>query len=215
VTKLVRERNQLLRLIGYVRVIVGAKSRRFSETAGNLSDPIDAGAAFLTITQPNFQIREIIRAIHDFFSAEALVGENIKVSLMEWNKSEGHLDFIAYFPDSHAPRAAPQAFRDASTIAGRAYLNDDIVISEDLLGETRYQRLGNNEAGSMFAYPVDDDRTRKVALIVNVVSNRVRRFRVKDREALQIPMQVFAERLLLEYRLRTLRQRVEQSREAG
>jgi len=215
VTRLVEERNDLLRLIGYVQVIVGVKSARFTDTSIKLTDPIDPATAFFTITQPEVQIREIVRAIFDFFSARIQPGEAIKVSLMEWNTQGGHLDFIEHFPDADRPRALPQVFRDASTIAGQAYYHTDLVVSEDVQNDRNFQLLGTHEEGSMFSYPVYDDQSRSVALVVNVVSNRVRRFRKRDREALKIPMSAFGQRLLLEYRLRTLKRRAERQREVG
>src|SRR5207247_2570088 len=97
------------------------------------------------------------------------------------------------------------AFRDMTTIAGRSYLTNDIVISEDIANDPNYAKLGDREGGSMFAYPIYDDFRKEVALVVNVVSNKVRRFRIAERESLELPMQVFADRLLLENRLRKIK----------
>jgi hypothetical protein len=210
-----RERAQLLRLIAHIRVIVWAKSRRFHETSDKFTDPVDPAIAFLQITQPDFQIREIIRAIREFFKAEGEPDEDISVSLMEFDRKRGHLAVLAYFPDSSRPRAPETAFYDESTIAGKALLSNDIVVSEDIATDSNYQQFGRHESGSMFAYPIENPYIGKVALVVNVGSNRIRRFRNADREALKIPMDVFGERLLLEYLLRDLRQRAERSREAG
>ncbi len=60
----------------------------------------------------------------------------------------------------------------------------------------------------MFAYPVWDDFDKKVVFVINVVSSIIQRFNESERDLLTIPMQVFAERLLLENRLRELKGRV-------
>jgi hypothetical protein len=213
VERLKRERDELLRLIGYVRTIVGFKSHRFHETASSLSDPVNPIAAFFTITQPDAQIREIIRAVHDFFAANSEPAEAIKVSLMEWEDNGRCLAFLTYFPDSQRPKSRPDAFKDASTIAGKAYFHNNIVVSESLSQDESYQHFGPKDSGSMFAYPIYDADESRVALIVNVVSDKVNRFRKRDSDVLKIPMQVFGERLLLEYRLRGLLHRAKRYKE--
>jgi hypothetical protein len=209
VSQLVNERNRLLRLLGFVRAVVTFKSRRFHEQHQRLDEnPTDAGAVFLAITQPEAQIREIVRACHDFFKAEARPHEQIKVSVMEWDDIRQHLRFMNYYPDGDAPAVPENAFRDATTLAGRAYFNNEIVISEDILSDRRYLAFGDHDGGSMVAYPVYDDQRQKVVLVVNTVSSRIKRFRMKDSEAMKIPMQVFGDRLLLEYRLMRLKKHV-------
>jgi hypothetical protein len=60
----------------------------------------------------------------------------------------------------------------------------------------------------MFAYPVWDDFDQKVVFVINVVSSIIHRFNETERDLLTIPMQAFAEGLLLENRLRELKGRV-------
>jgi GAF domain len=209
VSQLVNERNRLLRLLGLVRAVVTFKSRRFHDHAEKVDQSAsDAGQVFLAITQPEAQIREILRAAHEFFTAEAEPAETIHVSMMEWDEDQGHLRFINYYPDGDAPRAPESAFRDATTIAGKAFFHNEMVISENLLEDRNYQPLGDPADGSMLAYPVYDDRRRKVVLVVNLRSSRIKRFRQRDREALTIYMEVFGDRSLLEYRLMHLKKRV-------
>ncbi|HVA82275.1 MAG TPA: GAF domain-containing protein [Candidatus Binataceae bacterium] len=174
VSQLVHERNRLLRLLGLVRAVVAFKSRRFHDHSEKVDQSIiDPGQVFLAITQPEAQIREILRATHDFFLAETEVGETIHVSIMEWDEQKGHLRFINYYPDGDSPRAPESAFHDATTIAGQAYFNNKMLISENLREDPNYQPLGDPADGSMLAYPVYDDRRHKVVLVANVRS-RVR-----------------------------------------
>jgi hypothetical protein len=208
VSQLVNERNRLLRLLGFVRAVVTFKSRRFHDHAeAVVQDGADAGKIFLAITQPEAQIREILRAAHDFFNAEAQVHEKIHVSIMGWDDERQHLRFINYYPDGDAPRAPESAFRDATTVAGQAYFNNRVVISENLREDPNYQALGDQQDGSMLSYPVYDDRRHKVVLVVNIRSSKIRRFRQRDQETLTLYMQVFGDRSLLEYRLMHLKKR--------
>ena len=127
------------------------------------------------------------------------------VSLMRWNDGGGHLEFIDYFPDADPPRSPATGFRDSHTIAGSAYFGRDLVVCEDVMKDPRFQAFSHREDGSLFSYPIVDDLKGRVVLVVNVFSTRVRRFRRSDKDAINIPMEVFADRLILENRLAELR----------
>ncbi|MGB3552068.1 MAG: GAF domain-containing protein [Candidatus Binatus sp.] len=204
------EKEQLLRLVGHVRVIVSAKSRRFHESLKRLPDPVEAGVAFLTITQPDEQIAEIVRNIHEYFRYFPTFRskELLTVALMRWNDTGRHLEYASYFPHNDLPRTSPAEFHDNTTIAGKAFFEQTMVISENLRTDPNYKKLAGPTDGSMFAYPVWDDFDRKVVFVINVVSSIIQRFNETERDLLTIPMQVFAERLLLENRLRDLKGRV-------
>lgn len=209
ISDLTTERRNLLRLLGYVRVIVNAKSVRFHDTLNRLGEKIKPDEAFLTITQPQEQIKEIIRNTYDYFFhiSDEKVSETGSVCLMRWNDRERHLDFDVCFPVDSAPRTSPTEFGDNSTIAGRANADREMVISADLANDSRYKRLSDATNGSMFAYPVWDDFAHRIEFVINVTSTKIKRFQEEDREALKIPMRVFGERLLLENRLVELRRR--------
>lgn len=209
ISELVAERENLLRLVGHVRVIVNAKSVRFHDTLKRLGSKVDPAEAFLTITQPQEQIKEIIRNTYDYFfhSPEVRAPEVGSVCLMKWNDIARHLEFDVCFPYDSTPRTSATEFGDNSTIAGRAFSDREMVISADLMSDIRYKKLSDSRAGSMFAYPVWDDFALRVEFVINVVSSKVRRFEEEDRESLKIPMRVFGERLLLENRLVELRRR--------
>jgi len=204
------EKEQLLRLVGHVRVVVSAKSRRFHESLKRLPNPVEPGVAFLTITQPDEQIAEIVRNIHEYFRyfPNFQSRETLTVSLMRWNDSERHLEYAGHFPLNDVPRTSPSEFRDNTTIAGRAFFEQNMTISENLRIDPNYKKLSGPSDGSMFAYPVWDDFDQKVVFVINVVSSIIQRFNESERDLLTIPMQVFAERLVLENSLRDLKGRV-------
>jgi len=219
ISDLKNEIKRLFRLIGQVRTIVTTKSNRFQDTLKNMDvlqkakDPVSAGDVFMAIIQPEEQIKEIIRGVHDYFSADTdPTVEEINVSVMKWNAARNHLEFIAYFPYHRRPRSPDADFCDTSTLAGRAYFDRDFVICENIRTDPRYKRLSDpvDEQGSMLAYSVYDEETQKVALVINVSSAKPRRFRNTEDEkrVLKIPMQIFAERLLLENRLVEIKAKV-------
>jgi len=216
IADLVAKQKQLLRLVGHVRVIVTAKSRRFFEALRDLPNPVDPGRAFLTITQPEEQIKEIVRNTHEYFyySPDTESNETIAVQLMRWNDAARHLEFVQMFPHTERPRTAPSEFGDMSTISGRAFHTRSMVISENVAADSRYKKLSDSPEGSMFSYPIWDDFELKVAFVVNVVSSKIQRFREEDREALDIPMRVFGERLLLESKLAGLKARVQHTEDS-
>lgn len=209
VSELVRDRESLLRLIGHVRMIVGFKSRRFHDALQKPNGPRTPESAFLEITHPDWQTNKIVQAIYSFFSAESRPSqERVAVSLMRWNDMASHLEFVEFFPDADHPRAAPQYFCDNSTVAGRAYFTNELVICENVETNPQFRALPNRECGSMFSYPVEDLADHKVIFIVNVISTKIGRFREAGRESILIPMEVFSDRLILEDRLYRIRRRV-------
>jgi hypothetical protein len=211
VRQLVKSRDELLYLIAHVRGIVAVKSNRFHNSGHDLRDPVEPGDAFMKITQPEIQTREIMRAVHGFFieQSDDPLEEHVRVLLMRWNEQAGQMDYSVHFPDAEPPRVPAGAFCDKSTVAGLAREENQFVIVEDVSRDDRFRKLqGRTKEGSMCAYPVYDDLRRKTVLVINVVSSIPKRFKEADRDALEIPMQMFADRLLLENRLLELKERV-------
>jgi len=207
-----RAREELAHLFNYVRIVVGAKSRRFFEAFDHLPDTPNPGATFFEITRPDLQIKELVEAVQGYFQILAKSSDDrIKVSLMCWNGS--HLEYREWFPDADTPRRADAStFADARTLAGLAYHTKLLVISEDIEHDARYRHLGaQRDSGSMFSYPVIDEQIGEVIFVVNAVSSTVGRFRqVKnDADRIRYAMDIFAERMILENRLDRIKERIE------
>lgn len=218
VSSLKKEIRRLFRLIGQVRNIVTVKSVNIQKTIRNLDalktvqNPVDVKLIFQALIQPDEQIKEIVNALHNYFSADTDPSvETVRVSVMKWNDQRNHLEFTAHFPYDRRPRSPDINFSDGNTIAGRAYFNRELVICENIRTDSRYKRLQEpDEDGSLLSYPVYDTETQKVALVINVSSAKPRRFRdtPEERRVLAIPLQIFAERLLLENRLLEVKAKV-------
>jgi hypothetical protein len=199
---------ELMHLLGFVRIVVGSKSRRFHESLSSLPSTFGPAETFLAITRPDLQIKQLVQAIHGYFTIRVNPNnERVKISLMKWNDQKGHLEYVEWYPDVDHPRSKEEHFTDASTVAGLAYFNEQLVILENVWSDARYKRLEDTEAGSMFAYPVVDDRRDKPVFIANVFSTRIGRFTVADAPAIRITMDVFAERLILENRLAEIKEK--------
>lgn len=205
VNELKRSRDELVRLMGHVRVIVGFKSQRFADAIRTGADPSEM---FLTITQPELQIARIVESIYAFYvSGNSEPDERVMVSLMRWNSAKNHLDFERYFPEADPPTIPADRFRDSSTAAGRAYHERCLIVCDDVSRDPRFLHVGPSTSGSMFAYPVEDPLLQRVVFVINVFSTRSGRFQEVDSDAIGVVMEVFADRLLLEDRLLQLRQR--------
>jgi hypothetical protein len=206
----VRGRDDLVRLIGWVRRIVESKSRRFHDAQRDLQTNIDPATIFRTITRPDAQIKKIVEAIHGFFSHDVAADEErLKVSLMRWNTEKQHLYVYDWFPDASRPRSSPENFKDNRTIAGLAYFGKDTIVSEDVQKDPRYAKLADRDDGSMFAYPVCDDISGRTVFVVNLFSTKIGRFKSADKPKLSVPMEVFGERLALEFRLLEMIERLD------
>jgi hypothetical protein len=208
IDSLIRAQEELMHLLGYVRMVVGSKSRRFFESFSTLPRAWGPAETFLAITRPDLQIKQLVQAIHGYFAIRTNPNEErLTVSLMRWNNQKNHLEYVEWFPDAAHPRSSEEHFKDATTIAGLAYFNRQIIISADVLQDSRYKRLDDVDGGSMFAYPVIDDREEKPVFIANVVSTKRGRFNEKDEPTIKIAMEVFAERLVLENRLAGIKEK--------
>lgn len=206
---LIRGQEELAHLFNFVRIVVGAKSRRFYDALAKLPEDPDPGKTFFTITRPDLQIRQLVQSVHGFYGIDVHpTEEQINVSLMRWNGVG--LEVIEWFPDGKAPRIDPQQFSDAQSLAGLAYQTRQLVVSENVETDSRYKRLNATDQGSMFSYPVIDDLLNQVIFVVNVVSTKPGRFGDTERShrSIRTAMDIFAERMVLENRLATIKERV-------
>lgn len=210
VDELVKGRAQVVKLLGIVRSIVGEKAQRFNDTAHRRSKWTSGHYAFLEITQPLKQMHHIVESICLFFREDAEEDtEGLTVSLMRWSDKRGQLEFCDHYPPHSKPHLKPHHFADSTTAAGKAFMRRTIVIVEDVDKSTEFKKITQTEKGSMFAYPVINRFDDRVVFVVNVCCERVGRFKVSDAEVLTKPMQVFADRLLLEDELLTIRSVIE------
>jgi hypothetical protein len=199
---LVKGQENLAHLFSYVRIVVGAKSRRFFEALNQLPDEPDPGRTFFEITRPDLQIKQLIQALYGYYGIDIRpTEEQVSVSLMEWNGPG--LEVVEWFPEGRKPNVDPKQFSDAQSLAGLAYHSHQLVVSESMEIDGRYKRTDGVDRGSMFSYPVIDERLNQVIFVINVVSTRIGRFQDSENghKPIRTAMDIFAERIVLENRL--------------
>jgi len=206
ISKLQEAKDEAWKLIALIRLVVGYKSRRFHEAVADLSVDSPPGEIFTRITQPDAQIKQIVEAIHQFFERTE-AHEQITVTLMEWDEAKKHLVFCEHFPDADRPSAVESHFGDSHTVAGKAYFDNELAISDDVEADPLYRTIGKARSGSMFAFPVFDQFENRVIFVVNVFSTKVKRFLKDNAESIRVVMAVFEDRLILENQLLRLKTR--------
>jgi hypothetical protein len=216
IEKLQAAQEELAHLINFVRIVVGAKSRRFYEALEKLPENPDPGRTFFQITQPQTQIKQLLEAVHGYFKIKVDPStEGVKVSLMR-PCSPDTLRIVEWFPDGDAPTARNERF-DGGTMAGLAFVTRQLVISESIVGDDRYKHFRGRDEGSMFAYPVVDTLKNEVVFVINVVSTKMARFKdaPAPREKIKAAMEIFAERMILENRLALIKDCVLANKDGG
>jgi hypothetical protein len=206
---LVKGQENLAHLFNFVRIVVGAKSRRFHDALAKLPENPDPGRTFFEITQPQLQIRQLVQSVHGYYGIDIHpTEEQISVSLMR--RIDVGLEAIEWFPEGKAPRVDPSQFSDGQTLAGLAYHTKQLIVSESIEDDERYKRVNGVDRGSMFSYPVIDDLLGRVIFVVNVVSTKVGRFQDTEKEqtSIRTAMDIFAERMVLENRLAIIKEKI-------
>lgn len=207
----------LAHLLQSVRIVVGAKSKRFFDSLRKLSDTPDPGKTFFEITRPDLQIKQLIGAVRDYFQikVDPNSGQRVKLSLM---KPDGiDLVIVDWAPEADTPSSPYERF-DGATLAGKAFYSRQLVISEDVAQDDRYRHFrGKKDQGSMFAYPVMDNLMDKVIYVINVVTSREGQFKdtPTDREKIEKVMEIYAERIVLENRLAEIKGQIMSQRSGG
>ncbi len=207
----------LAHLLQSVRLVVGAKSKRFYDSLRSLARDPDPGRTFLEITRPDLQIKQLIGAVREFFQIKVDPNsvQRVKLSLM---KPDGpDLVIEAWETDADVPNSRHERFRD-NTLAGRAFHSRHLIISENVATDDRYHHFtARKDQGSMFAYPVVDNLMDRVVYVVNVTTSKIGQFRdtPTDREKIETAMEIYAERIVLENRLAEIKGQIASQHRGG
>jgi len=200
----------LAHLLLSVRIVVGAKSKRFYEALKGLTKPVDASKTFFEMTRPELQIKELIGRVRDYYQikVDPNSGDRVKVSLMKPDGAD--LVITDWAPDADVPISQKERFKN-NTIAGAAFQSRQLVVSENIATDVRYHRfMAKEDTGSMFAYPVIDILMDQVVYVINVVTSRPQAFRntPADTKKIETVMEIYAERIVLENRLAEIKRQI-------
>lgn len=216
---------QLLAALDHV---VGKKLHRFREAEGEFCCKerrnLNGKTVFKKITQPQIQIEEIVAGVYLYFRGVSDLrgldtGRNrIKVALAEMGK-EHITKFNCYFPkDGGGPQSKIENLRkhtsgfSSAKRAGKLIIVDDIASEEQRPDterhfETTHQSRSGAE-GSMICYPIkrsDDD----IPYVLSVVATKRGFFIEKGREKYELVMRAFAQRIVMEHCLLTLKSKAQ------
>lgn len=203
---------QQIRIFSYIKHIVRKKSARFVEHCASLGDATTAEEVFLAITQPEEQIHYILEQIARFFE-HGQEGHNVVVVLFEPDQRAGHFRYAFYYPKDSRPSVPEEEFFINGGCPGHARSKNDVIvitsIAEDLRSRNPIYLAPDNRAnktGSLVCFPLNDTERNCTPYILSVFINREGVFQEAD--YLREILEPFAQRILLEDRLRVLKQRV-------
>ena len=207
----------LAHLLQSVRIVVGAKSKRFFDALGKLPQQPDPAKTFFDITQPRMQIKQLISAVHGYFQIKVDPNaiERVKISLMKPDGAD--LVFTDWAPEADVPNSRYARFR-GNTIAGLAFSTRRLVISENVANDVRFfQFITGKDQGSMFAYPVIDSLLDEVVYVINVMASKTGQFQdtPSERQKIEKVMEIYAERMVLENRLDRIKTEVSAKQDGG
>jgi hypothetical protein len=202
----------LAHLLQSVRLVVGAKSRRFYDALNSAARAPDPGKTFLEITRPDIQIKQLIGAVRDYYQIkiDPPAGQRVKLSLMKPDGSD--LVITDWETAADVPNSRYERFRD-NTLAGKAFHSRQLVISENVAEDDRYRHFtSRKDQGSMFAYPVVDNLMDRVVYVINVTTSKIGQFKDSptERQKIESAMEIYAERIVLENRLAEIKERIAQ-----
>ncbi len=130
----------LAHLLASVRIVVGAKSKRFFDALSGLPDKPDPARTFFEITQPRLQIKELISAIHGYFQIKVDPNAILRVKVSLMKPQDGALVITDWEPEADVPNGRYERF-EGDTIAGLAFHTKQLVISESIAADNRYRNF--------------------------------------------------------------------------
>ena len=205
-----------IRIFSYIQHIVKEKSTRFVEACKGLSQngQLTKDMIFEDITQPRIQINHILAYLGRFF-AHGREDRAVKVVLFQPDSEEGHFKFFAYFPKGDRPNPQEQDFRLNRGVVGAAYDKNRMVIIDDVQRDTEgnnptYLVLPDSTAtipkGSIACYPIRDAERNRTVFVLSIYIDEPNVLQEADRDHLEQIFEPFAQRILLEERLRYLKE---------
>lgn len=132
--------NGLLAVMGALDGIVGSKAARFGEYVKNIPN-LDRAAIFCTISQPQLQINEIIRAIWHVFDAAKSRETNNLIRVVLARFEEGKITGIpVYFPADEFVNASLEDLNKPNSAFLTAFRNKRILVIPDIEKELRTKK---------------------------------------------------------------------------
>ncbi len=206
-----------VRIFSHIKDIVHHKSSRFVQVCKKIKagEVLSRAEIFSTITQPDLQIAYIIEQISRFFT-HGREGRSVNVVLFAPDYAARHFGYPFYYPTDQRPSIPEGQFGLDSGVPGAALRRNDIVVvadvKEDLAKDAPTYFVTNNSSvprnGSVLCMPLRDSERDEVPYVLSIFINEPGVF--EDKDYLREVIEPFAQRILLEDRLRLLRQKAGQ-----
>lgn len=201
--------NGLLAVMGALDGIVGSKAARFGEYVKNIPN-LDRAAIFCTISQPQLQINEIIRAIWHVFDAAKSRETNNLIRVVLARFEGGKITGIpVYFPADEFVNASLEDLNKPNSAFLTAFRNKRILVISDIEKELRtkkrYVPTGDpdDDSGSLICYPVIHKPTREIPFVISIHCDEKNYFKPSSEFTgiYELTLERFALRLSVEYSL--------------
>ena len=169
-----------------------------------------AGDIFREITQPDRQLAEIIRSIHNFFEALAALQNmpdaNFRTVLFKMARKIP-VESWCCFPESELP--VQGIIYDKTCLASHAVKRKKMIIIEDIKKEkksmrSRVSRYCESEEGSALCYPIECRHINTIPLAIRIVSDKPF-FKSSAKNLYEEILERFKYRILIEYGLSQLK----------
>lgn len=204
------------RIFSYIQSIVKEKSTRFAHVCKDLQEAggqVDASDIFGRITQPKVQIEHILAYLGRFFlhNQEDRV---VKITLFTPDNKAGCFRFFDYYPKGERPTTSEETFRLNRGVVGAAYDSGRMIVIDDIEADVASPNptyiLQDNTLpppkGSIVCYPIHDSERNTTPFVLSLFINVPNLLKESDRDHLERIFSPFAERILLEERLRHLKE---------
>ena len=199
-----RHRNQLIDLVEAHNTIVEKKARRFRDFYQQSLKKKEDQNVFLSITQPDEQIKYIFEMVAQFFVHHYNDFENI--TCMKLNDKE-KLEFCFY---RNEPYSINNTFKKGEGCAGLAWKDKTIIIIPDRKKDQKYINKGrnvSNDNGSIISYPVMAGN--ELIYVINITTSKENIFKEKYKNHYIKIFDSFAKRIKLEDILNRIKKGVE------
>lgn len=205
-----------IRLGQYFKLIVSEKSDRFADAIQKFHEnnktgvKIDKGQIFETITQPKNQIDIILKQLGHFFEVNR-EHRNIEVILFRPNRETKLFEHYASYPKDAIPTASKDEFHLDRGVCGKALEHHDMAVVQDIAtdlksGHPTYYAFRNSPTvGSIVCCPVVDGRRDTIPFVLSIYIDEPNIFLESATEHLKEIIYPFNTRILMEERLRVLK----------
>ncbi len=199
--------DDVLLLLEAVRTVVGEKLDRFTAEAKKAKrNPTSSGEIFASITQPEVQIRALVKAAHAIFNALD-VSTTFRVGLLKVDGGRPS-DWVAYFPNGKVARTTAEALQAPTSTVMRAIKKKTTIVVDDIQKELvkaskndrNYIRgASGDDPGSQLCYPIIDTVTREVCYVLTIAGGKAGSLKASRQPIYEWLIEQLATRIQLEH----------------